>query len=352
MVDDLDPDSLGYALRELTKLEAFTYVPPFRGRAIRMIHRDAAFEKLEIDFDALERRKALEYEKLNNVIRFALSGTCRQREILRYFGEQNAATCGHCDNCGRHAPKVALVGERRQESPSRSSGMRAGARPSSDDREIDGELFKAVQIVLSGVARTQARFPCGKNLIAQMLCGSTNARVSKLRLDKLSTHGLLKHLTQPDVLMMIDALMALGCLEQVDLEKFRPVIQITEFGTDVMKGKTPLMGPLPLPEDLLRKLRGKQANRTREPRGDPALAETPSRVYRHTDSEAIGATHDATSEAVGGEAPPSSPLSVHPSHYWTRRLLSAGFTIDECMVIRGLSRETILEQARHADHEA
>ena len=47
-------------------------------------------------------------------------------------------------------------------------------------------------MVLSGVARTQARFPCGKTLIAQMLCGSGNAKMSKLRLDKLSTFGLLQ----------------------------------------------------------------------------------------------------------------------------------------------------------------
>ena len=61
-------------------------------------------------------------------------------------------------------------------------------------------------MVLSGVARTEARFPCGKNLIAQMLCGSGNAKMSKLRLDKLSTFGLLKHLRQPEVTLMIEAL--------------------------------------------------------------------------------------------------------------------------------------------------
>ncbi len=47
---------------------------------------------------------------------------------------------------------------------------------------------------------------------------------------------------------------------------------------------------------------------------------------------------------------PSSPIS-HPSHYWTRRLLSAGFTVDECAAIRGLSREIILEHARLAAGE-
>ena len=78
-------------MRELNQLESFTYVPPFRGRAIRMIRRDVPFDELEIDFAELEVRKAAELEKLNRVVRFALSGTCRQQEILRYFGEADAA---------------------------------------------------------------------------------------------------------------------------------------------------------------------------------------------------------------------------------------------------------------------
>ena len=39
----------------------------------------------------------------------------------------------------------------------------------------------------------------------------------------------------------------------------------------------------------------------------------------------------------------------HPllhSFYWTQRLLQAGFSVDECAAIRGLSRETVLEHAR------
>ena len=54
-------------------------------------------------------------------------------------------------------------------------------------------------MVLSGVARAESRIPCGKNLIAQMLCGSESAKVKKLRLDQLSTFGLLRLLKQAEV---------------------------------------------------------------------------------------------------------------------------------------------------------
>ena len=43
--DEFDQTSIAHALRELNRLEAFTYVPPFRGRAIRMIRRDLPFDE-------------------------------------------------------------------------------------------------------------------------------------------------------------------------------------------------------------------------------------------------------------------------------------------------------------------
>ena len=43
-----------------------------------------------------------------------------------------------------------------------------------------------------------------------------------------------------------------------------------------------------------------------------------------------------------------SSLMPHPSSYWTHRLLAAGFTIDECAAIRGLSPEVVLEHVGQA----
>ena len=56
--------------------------------------------------------------------------------------------------------------------------------------------------------------------------------------------------------------------------------------------------------------------------------------------------------ATRGRAIPRQPAASlaspprHPSHYWTQRLLSAGFTVDECAAIRGSPREVVLEHAR------
>jgi ATP-dependent DNA helicase RecQ len=250
--DEIDQPSIMHALHELNRLDVFTYVPPFRGRAIRMIRRDLPFDKLGIDFTALERRKASELEKLNLMVTFALSGSCRQREILRYFGEKNPQRCGHCDNCGQHPiPLDQTTALGKKESPGEQNSTDIEAIPS--DKSLE-----AVRMILSGVARTETRIACGKNLIAQMLCGSGNAKIKKLCFDKLSTFGLLKHLKQPEIVTLIDALISLGCLQQVEIEKYRPVVKLTDYGREVMKGKTPLQNHLPIPKNILHKIHGEK----------------------------------------------------------------------------------------------
>ncbi len=406
---DLNSNAIATALRQLNGLESFTYVPPFRGRAIRMIERDKPFDQLEIDFEALQRRKAAEYEKLNRVIRFALGSGCRQREILRYFGEKDAPRCGHCDNCGDRVTKPAGTGE-------------------SHETGTNAKLIEAIRIALSGVARTQARFPCGKNLIAQMLCGSANAKMDKLGLNQLSTYGLLKYLKQPEVVTLLDGLVALECLRNVEIEPMRPVIELTDFGSEVMRNETELEGDLPVPAHLVRRICGLSAmakpetelaqmpepdlellNTLKEWRreegsklGQPlyqilsnatltelarcrpdspeALLEVkgigPAKLERYGDQllallagsegEPRGLSPrpaqqeettpekttppDVMSETARGQAPrlADDVDVVRPGHYWTWRLLAAGFSAAECAEIRGLDREAILDHAIRA----
>ncbi|MCR4415778.1 MAG: RecQ family zinc-binding domain-containing protein, partial [Thermoguttaceae bacterium] len=299
-------NALAHALRELNALTEFTYVPPFRGRAIRMIRREAPFETLSIDFETLERRKAAEYEKLQRVVRFALSSRCRQQEILQYFGDENQGVCGHCDNCRRAGAQRPARAERAKPHPN---------------------VVRAVRIVLSGVARTQARFRCGKNLIAQMLCGSDSARLHRLGLARLSTFGLLRHLTQVEVAAMIDGLVAAGYLEQEAIDRHRRVIQLTPQGGDLMRDENAIGADFPFPADLLRKLESEP-----EPASE-ATSETPSPPVRRD------------------ETPAPADASARPTHYWTWRLLAAGFSADECAAIRALTRETVLDHALEALEE-
>ena len=437
LLEDVDQDtsSATHALRELNKLDVFAYIPPFRGRAIRMLNRTASFDELEIDFQSSDKRKAAEYEKLNRVVRFALSRKCRQETILRYFGDPSETACGHCDNCGDH-----------------SQGIPKAATP----LPVNEGVTTAVRMALSGVARTQARFRCGKMVIAQMLCGSGSAKLKKLGLNSLSTFGLLKHLKQQEVADLLDGLVVGGYAEQVELEPMRPVVQLTAKGAELMKGSAELEGELLISRPLMMKLRGDRPApapgavdgigpraeaestfpgedraavdgrvldalrqwraKTAEDMGVPAFyvlsnatieelatwkPDTPEALLEikgigpakleqfgdgllsvlagHRQASAgrepvaAASADEILPGTVQRESLSTAPLegrhvegetariaergddpaerNAQPEHYWTWRLFDAGFSAEECMAIRNISRRTLLEHAVQAAEE-
>jgi ATP-dependent DNA helicase RecQ len=233
----------------------------------------------------------------------------------------------------------------------------------------------------------------------------------------------LHHLKQPEVATLIDGLIASGHIEQVDVDRNRPVVRLTDSGKELMQGQTNCDVELPVPPDLLLKLSAKaSADATRpEPTAarsdslafesrqpysaDPDLIEALKGWRREVAAEAglpqhyvlpnatlddlarlrpetpegllqikgIGAkkqemygqallrilgqgTSSAderdSAESLGEpEGPATEAAEARPSHYWTWRLLSAGFTPEECMAIRGVSREVVIDHALSACEE-
>jgi ATP-dependent DNA helicase RecQ len=326
-------------LRELTSLSAFDYVPPFRGRAIHVNDRVRRFEDLQIDFDALETRKNSEYEKLERVLRFARHRGCREQEILTYFGQHDSEACGRCDNCAKSGPST-----------------RPGAASSAT---TDG-LVEAVRMVLSGVARvSRSRSGCGKQLLAQMLCGSAAKGVTRNRLDKLSTFGLLAHAKQTDVVQLIDALLICGLLEQTELEPFRPVLALTDRGSEIMNGGRDLLPTLPIAHDIARRLvppqqRGSKAGKpatnleqVSAPVAGPPQSQPSHELEANRLPSAAPVVDQPPVESLGDEVSAEAQVE-QPTHYWSWRLLSAGFTPHECAAIRALDPEVVLDHALRA----
>lgn len=264
---EMDLPAVTRALRELGSLQALTYVPPFRGRAVKVLDRDKPFSALEIDFATLEERKKAEYAKLDRVIRFAQTGACREQEILAYFGDRDSAPCRRCDNCRRAGLGTPTGG--------------GHARPAPP------AAIEALRKALSGVARSRGK---GKKTIALMLAGSKSDRLTKFGLDRLSTYGILKEFRQEEIVLLLDALLNAGCLEQVEFQPGRPVLQLTPAGKSLMsEGGLPVGGVL-VPEDLEGRF-----GLSHEPAPDEPVGEVDSAVlealleWRGREAEAIGA---------------------------------------------------------------
>ncbi|MEP1645679.1 RQC domain-containing protein, partial [Rhodopirellula bahusiensis] len=94
----------------------------------------------------------------------------------------------------------------------------------------------------------------GKNLIAQMLVGSKNKKVTQLRLSRLSTYGMLAGLKQGELTDAMDSLLTVGLLDQKELNERRPTVHMTGLGRQVMNGQVPLPPSLQLKFPLAKKL--------------------------------------------------------------------------------------------------
>jgi ATP-dependent DNA helicase RecQ len=208
----LSPGAVRKAFSDMQANGILTYIPPFRGRGVRILQRIKP-EDLSIDFDALKLRKTYELTKLKQLIQYAVGPTCRRHYLLSYFGE-NVATqnCGACDKC------VTVS----TESPGSSPGV---------------DTLVAVKI-LSGIARLKGNY--GASVASKVLTGSTEKNLRNTGLHRLSTFGILKEYTGKQILVWIKELETSGYI----ITKRRraegrtyPLLDLTEPGRAVMTGK-------------------------------------------------------------------------------------------------------------------
>lgn len=390
---DLKQTSVATALRQLNQLPFFTYIPAFRGRAIRMIPKnreDAGaaehgaaenfrpvfpqFHELDVDFEEHEKRKLAEYDRMNRVICFAMGTRCRQQEILEYFGEAESQPCGNCDNCrvmgirrqaGVSAEKP-VVSEKKTAFPDEEFRLPGGEEEASSvsapeappvaekvaappEKKPDGNapqvtepLVEVVRIILSGLARItlERNFSCGKGLLAQVLCGAKTAKIEELRLSTISTYGMLSSYFQKDVTVMVDALIAVGLIGQ-EMMSFaggfrRPVLVLTDKGAAVMRGTEKILSPPPFPREILLRLRCLEETLA-------SRQNTPASSSRKTEAGAV-------TQSVPQKRTPLSDADAvaRASFHWTAELLAAGFSLAECEIIRRLPRQALLEHVMQA----
>ncbi len=155
--------------------------------------------------------------------------------ILDYFGDPESKNCGKCDRCDI------------DDGENSSSAVTDGLTESDANALLCG-----LRVILSGVTRMHGRF--GKNLVAQMLCGSQNKRITQWKLQRLSTYGMLSAMKQAHLSKIIDAMIEHGMIEQREVDQRRPTIEISEFGKSVMHLKSPLPASFTLSQGLARGL--------------------------------------------------------------------------------------------------
>ena len=151
--------------------------------------------------DALEERKRVERQKLDALLGYCESTTCRHQAVLRYFGETHPGDCGQCDNC------------------------------LSPVDTWDGT--KAAQMALSCVYRSGQRF--GAVHLIDVLLGRATDKVEQFRHHALSTFGIGAELSQQQWSSVYRQLVAGGYL-QADMQAYGG-LRLTEIARPVLKGE-------------------------------------------------------------------------------------------------------------------
>ena len=161
---------------------------------------DIAISRGLIEKGGNPEQKRIEIHKLNAMVAFAESGTCRRRALLGYFGETLAEDCGNCDIC--------------LNPPQRYDA-------SEDARKA-----------LSCVYRVGQRFGIGH--VIEVLRGAKTQRIYALRHEQLSTYGIGREKSQDHWSHLLRQLIHYGYLEQ-DIGNYS-VLKLTEAARPLLRG--------------------------------------------------------------------------------------------------------------------
>jgi ATP-dependent DNA helicase RecQ len=155
--------------------------------------------------EASEDRKRVERQKLNALLGYCESTTCRHQSILRYFGEDSPGGCANCDNC---LEPVATW-----------------------------NATKEVQKALSCVYRTGQRF--GVVHLIDVLLGKTTPRIQEFFHDQVSTYGIGKDLNQAQWNSIYRQLVAGGYLD-ADIALYGGLKMVDSMALPILRGEQEL----------------------------------------------------------------------------------------------------------------
>jgi ATP-dependent DNA helicase RecQ len=169
------------------------------------------------DLQTIVELKEHAQKKLDMMLSYARTYRCRRQMILDYFGDQTQVAECLCDACRSGRGDVDLRGV-------------------DLSVEVDEETTTLIRKLLSAIARMRGQF--GVATVAECLAGSESERMLRWRLHEVSVYGLLKQYQVKQIVAMLHRLMEAGLARQRDPDgvKFRPVVELTAAGVEVMKG--------------------------------------------------------------------------------------------------------------------
>ena len=159
----------------------------------------------ELDAVTAAQLRERDRERLRQMEGYCRTRRCLRQYILQYFGESAPDYCGTCYNCLHNFEEV--------------------------------DISREAKLIVRCISETGQCF--GAGVIAETLCGAVTDKVRKYHMDRESTYGALRELTQAEVRERIRCLMEEGVLEASSGPY--PVLRLTEKAEAVVYGAAPLL---------------------------------------------------------------------------------------------------------------
>ena len=178
------------------------YTLPFRGRTIELVRPEE--KTLQIDFAPYKLKYEQETSRLEDMIEYANTRSCRQAHLIAYFGEDSPWKCGSCDHCMKEL--------------SATSGR----------KKLNQDELDSCHVILLAVKAFRGRLGRGK--ISQILAGKRSADLVNAGYTLNACFGILASLKQNGVLTFINALEEEGFLQTTGDSRY-PCLSLTDKGT-------------------------------------------------------------------------------------------------------------------------
>ncbi|MEG2459712.1 MAG: DNA helicase RecQ [Clostridia bacterium] len=153
----------------------------------------------ELDLDMQEAVREKERERLKKITYYCTTTDCLRAYILKYFGEITKDYCGNCSNC-------------------------------NTSFKIEDITINA-QKILSCIAKNNSRF--GIKMIVDILRGSKNERLLRLKLDDQSTYGIMSDISEKKVRSILNFLLLEKYIATSNSEY--PVLCVTSLAKNILK---------------------------------------------------------------------------------------------------------------------
>ena len=140
-----------------------------------------------------EQIKKQDYERLEAMVTYCKTRTCLRGWVLEYFGQKHPLSCGACGSCAREYEKQ--------------------------------DITKEAQMILSCVIRIKEHLGhyVGKPTVVKTIQGSRDKRVLELKLNEISTYGLMKDRGANSIRELVDRLEDGGYLAtELEFQTLRP----------------------------------------------------------------------------------------------------------------------------------